>query len=257
MENLIQSLQSKDPAATLQAREIGPSANPTLIQFARNPDAKIRRIALYCLDETGGTDAARAFTEALLDDDSQVRGAALKGLHHHFQSASPGQLLQTYDRSPDPYARQQIMLVIARMNQQINPVEVKTRYDREADVLAKEGGLVALAHLNEGDTRIQFMRALQSSSGAQRLRFLEYCELLNDSWFFNALVPLLTDRTPAIRVAADARPDLIQNLRVCDVCVNIVSSISKHQFSFPINRATNYTSEQLDEVKAFLRGIHR
>jgi hypothetical protein len=257
MEELIRSLQSKDPAAALQARKIGPSANPTLIRFARDPDGEIRLIALYCLDETGGSDAVQAFTEALLDDDAQVRGAGLKGLHHYYQQASPAHLLQIYDRSPDAYTRQQIMLVISRTERGANPGEVKLRHDKEADPMAKEGGLAALAHLNEAGARKEFIRLLHYSSGPDRKRYLEYCELLHDKWLLPALIPLLKDTTPALRVGVDARPDLIHYLRVCDLTVNLASTISKHQFSFPINRATNYTSAQLEEVANFLRTIPR
>ena len=253
MQNLTQSVLNKDLAAVLAAREIGPAANRELLPLTRNPDAKVRRIALYCLNETGGKEAGQAFTDALLDDDDQVVGAALEGLRHHPKSASPERLLQVYDRAQDPATRQQIMLIVARFSGEVDPQKVRMRYDKEKDPAAREGGLAALAQLKDMDARNEFVRRLQASSGPERLRFLDYCEWLHDPWLLRPLQPLLGDTTAAIRVGTDARPDLIQSLRTCDVVVNLVASITQRKFSFPVNDATNYNAAQLDEVKAFIR----
>lgn len=255
MENLIQSVLNKDPAAAMQARKIGPSANQELARLARHADAKVRRIALYCLDETGGSIAARAFAEAVLDEDSQVRGAALRGLNHHYGQASPADLLRAYDLSQDPYARQKLMLVIAQFKAGVDVAQVKTRYDKEPDPEAQEGGLAALAQFNYQGARKEFAQRMEASSGKTRLRYLGYCETLREPWLIKPLSTLLRDTGPAVRVGTDARPDLIDTLRVCDVALNLIASISGHTFSFGVDNATNYSAKQIQEVTDFARAL--
>lgn len=255
MENLVRSVLRKDPASTLEAKKIGPAANRELVRLAGNADAKVRRIALYCLAETGGREAAAAFAEALLDPDAQVRGAALGGLRRRYQEASPGPLLQVYDRCQDSYARQQIMLVLARIERGVDAQQVKLQYDKETDPQAREGGLAALAQLGDAAARAEFTRRLRESSGQDRVRFLAYCEWLNNRWLLRPLLPLLSDTTPAVRVGVDARPDLIDSLRVCDLVVNLIGAVTQHKFSFPVNQATNYTVAQMEEVGTFVRSL--
>lgn len=253
MNNVIQRVLNKDPAAALDAKQAGPGINPDLLPLVHHSDAKVRRIALYCLDETGGPVATKAFLEAVLDEDSQVRSAALKGLHDHPPAGSRMELLRAYDRSPDGYVRQQLMLVAARASGGMDVNEIKTRYTHETDPQAREGALVALAKSNDQESRKEFVVRLHETSGKDRVRFLEYCQILQAPWLLKPLLPLLNDKDPAIRVGTDARPDLIDTLRVCDLTVNLVALISGRKFSFPINRATNYQPQQIDEVREFVR----
>ena len=59
-------------------------------------------MAIYCLDVTGGEDAALAFARLVLDPDSQVRAAALEGLDNHPADVIPQTLLQAFDQSRSP-----------------------------------------------------------------------------------------------------------------------------------------------------------
>ena len=217
MPDLVQQVLEKEPAATLTAKEIGPSANTELIKLTRNDDAKVRRIAVYCLEETGGADAAVAFARLTLDDDSQVRAAALDGLFRHQADVVP---------------------------------EIEKRYQAEKDPQAKEGLVVALSE--RGDTRAQaeFLQGLQGSRNRDRARYLDYAGKIKAKWLLPGLLPILDDKTPLVWIGVDGRPDLPQSLRACDIAVNLIAEITGHKFSFPIAGNVNYTEEQIAEVKA-------
>ena len=80
MQALVQSILDKDPRATLLVKKVGSAANSELQKLAQHKDQEVREIALLCLNETGGPDAAMTFVRSLRDEDSQVRAVALRGL---------------------------------------------------------------------------------------------------------------------------------------------------------------------------------
>lgn len=248
MQALIESVLNKDPAATLLAREVGPSANPQLQKLAGNPDAKVRRIALYCLSETGGPDAAETFVEALSDDNSQVRGAALEGLFSHPDPVVYEALSRTFDTSTDPYVRQQIPMIIASMQISVNVAALKTRCWKEEDPEVREGCIVALARLNDCEAQAEFVKRLHASRDDDRARYLEYCEYIHASWLLKPLIPILDDKSPIVRIGI-GHPDFKEYLRGCDIAVDLIAFISGKTFSFKTGGADHYTDEQIAEVR--------
>jgi HEAT repeat protein len=251
VEELIRLVLEKNPAASLNARKIGPGANGELAKLAENPDPKVRQIALYCLDETGGAEATRVFIRLLLDSDSQVRGAALSGLTHHADPAAIPQMFQTYDTSRDPYVHQQLFLILAKIPG-VSLRDVRIRFLNEHDLQAREGGVVALARLGEPEAQQDFARMLQKSSGRDRARFLDYCRYIAAAWLVNPIGPLLDDKTNMVRIGVDGRRDFPEYLRACDIAVNLIAEFGGKQFSFAVKSAANYTDEQLAEVKKSL-----
>jgi HEAT repeat protein len=249
---LRESILKKDPAAVLEARDMGPSANPEIIELLQNPDAKVRRIALNCLDETGGADAATAIANALLDDDSQVRGAALRGLQHRPDPGVYDLLLRIYGASKDATVRQQIPLIAGRMEPRANAEEIRKVCGEEADPQTREGCVTALAKLGDPQAAVEFVQGLHASQDKVRARYLEYCDYIHQEWLVKPLAPILDDPSTMIRVGVDARPDLIEYLRACDLAVNLIASIAKPPLSFQVNSATNYTPQQIAEVKRFV-----
>jgi hypothetical protein len=250
MQNLIQQVLDKQPAAALTARQIGPSANAELIKLTRNDDAKVRRVALYCLDETGGADAAITFARMTLDDDSQVRGAALQGLIHHKDAAMPATLLDAFDQSPNAYVRQQLMLVAGKLPG-LATAEIERRYRAEQDPQAKEGLVVALSERGDTHAQGEFIHGLHASENRDRARYLDYAEQIKAAWLLPALAPILDDKTPLVWIGVDGKQELPQSLRACDIALNLIAAISGHKFSFPVG-GKNYTDAQIAEVKAFL-----
>ena len=252
MQSLIQQILDKDPAATLTARELGRQANPELIKLTRHAEAKVRRIAVYCLDETGGPDAARTFTRLVLDEDPQVRGAALQGLSNHPGDVDAGDLLEAYDHSGDGYVRQQLMIVAVRVPQ-VTQFEIEKRYEAETRPDAKEGLLVALASRGHSGAQADFQRALEASRGKDRARMLEYARQIKGPWLLPSLRTILDDETPLVRIGVDGMPDLPEHLRACDIAVNLIAQITSKTFSFKVAGNVNYSVAQRAEVKATIK----
>lgn len=254
MQTLIQQVLDKEPVAALRAKEIGQSANLELIKLTRNDDPGVRRVAIYCLDQTGGADASIAFTRLAQDSDSQVRAAALEALLHHPGDVVPQMLLQAIDQSTDPYARQQLLLVAARVPG-VSTAELQKRYEPEKNPEAREGLVVALAKRGDPAGQAEFVRNLHAAKDRDLARYLDYAGDIRQKWLLPALAPILDDKTPVVRIGVDGFPGQPEHLRACDVAVNLVAEISGHHFSFRIAGNVNYTDAQLEEVKAFLRQL--
>ena len=252
MQNLIQQVLDKKPAAALRAREIGPSANPELIKLTRNDDAGVRRVAIYCLKATGGQDAAMAFARLTLDQNVQVRSAALEALSLRSNDVVPHTLLQAFDQSQHPWVRQQLMLVAAKVPG-VSTAEIQKRHESEKDPEAKEGTVVALAQRGDPAGQAEFIRGLHAVKGRDLNRYLDYAEVIKAKWLLPPLIPILDDKTPLVGIGIDAKPELPDHLRACDIAVNLVAEISGHRFSFPVAGDVNYTDEQIAEVRAFLQ----
>lgn len=258
LQELIQSVLNKEPASVLIAKRIGQSANAELQKLAVNEDAKVRRIALYCLNETGGPSAIKTFIDSLMDKDPQVRGTALSGINNHLPSQEYyNAIIEVYDKSDDPYVRQQVALIIGRMNVINSVQDIKRRYEKERDPLAQEGCIVALAKLGDISAQEEFIKRLNASSNRVRLRFLEeYCPYINSKWLLKPLSAILEDKSPLLYVGLEGNaPETIQDLRACDLAVNLIANISMHKFSFEINRSTNYNDAQISEVKRYVQSL--
>lgn len=119
---------------------------------------------------------------------------------------------------------------------------------------AREGCTVALARLNDKDAQTEFINRLHDSTHRDRPRYLEYCEYIHAQWLLKSLLPLLDDKRPMMHVGID-RPGIIEDLRACDLAVNLIASISRHKFSFEIDGLTNYKDEQLAEVRRFVESL--
>jgi hypothetical protein len=253
LQNLIQSVLNKDPSAAILAQEIGPRANPELIKLAQNNDPEVRFIALGCLDETGGEGAAQTFAKALLDIDGSVRNAAIQGLMNHPDADIYNDLLNAYDKSDDETVRKMIPMIAANLDEAINIEDLILRYQKENNPVVKEGLLVALAKQGDVAAQKEFSERLVSSSGQKRREYLEYCEYIGAPWFLKSLIPLLSDKEEMIFIGLDSQPQLPQYLRACDVVVELVASITGKKFSFPVGGPVNYTDQQLNEVREYLR----
>ena len=254
MQTLVQQVLDKKPVAAQRAREIGRSANPELIKLTRNDDADVRRVAVYCLKATGGQDAAIVLARLTLDPDVQVRSAALEALSIHSAEAVPSTLLRAFDQSPQPWVRQQLMLIAARVPG-VSTAEIQKRYQAEQVPEAKEGLVVALAERGDPAGRAEFIRGLHAVKGRNLARYLDYAGMLKAKWLLPALAPILDDKTPLVGIGIDAKPELPSDLRACDIAVNLVAEISGHKFSFPIAGDVNYSDAQIAEVKAFLEHL--
>lgn len=252
MQELIEMVLNKRPKASSLAKGIGPEANPELIKLAGHEDADVRRVAMYCLRETGGLDAAKSMAGALLDKNSQVRAAALKGLYVRPEPGVYSQVLDAFDRSDAPPTRQQIALIIGLMGQASARADLKVRWPKLENDEVAEGVVTALAKLGDPEAQADFVKRLHASQERDRGRYLEHCEYISQSWLVKSLLPLLDDETPMVRIGVDGLEGVNEYLRACDIAVNLTGSIAGAEFSFAIDGGANYGEQELAEVKLFI-----
>jgi HEAT repeat protein len=235
---------------------MGDAVADALAKLLRDSDAEVRELAVHCLDEAGGPRVGSPLVSALLDEDAQVAMAAARALHRHVFPALQGRLLGAYDAQPEGAVRREIALVFGRTaGKSAAPSELVERLRKEPDAEAREGLLWALARFGNPEAREEFVARLQGAQGAERKRYLDGVAYLGQPWVLKALLPLLDDGTPVLRVGVDARPDLIDSLRACDLAVVLIAEIAQAGFSFPVNRAKNYSEAELAEVRTYLRGL--
>ena len=256
MDLLIKNILDKQPGATRMAKELGSFVSPRIKHLATNEDAVVREIAIRCLTQSGGDGVTDVLVNALLDESPSVRAAALGGLRHRLDAKTYPQLLQAYERVLDPQHRQEIALLIGRIDgAKVN--DLRRICDKEQVPEAREGCVAALAKLGDHKAQKEFVRLLHASSGRHRRRFLEYVDYIHQTWVLKDLLPVLDDKSPLTHIGVDDVPGPgPEYLRACDIVINLIAEIGGLNFSFPVNRKTNYSDVQVDEVRrALLRSI--
>jgi HEAT repeats len=255
MSEITQMALEKDRRAILAVRAQGPAAIPELLRLAENPEDEVREIALYGLDEVGDRRALPVFAKALLDPDPMIRGVAVRSLHKRPDPSVYAELLDAYDKSPEPFVRHNVALMLGRIGAPtVKPAELVKRFKAEADPFAQEGLIVALAKLGDDVAKERYVALLHASSGRERGRMLEHAGYIHDRWVLKPLLPILDDTAPVIRIGVDGIPGP-EYLRACDVAVDLAAEISGWRFSFEVAPGTNYTPGDLAEVRRFLEGI--
>lgn len=257
MQQLIDRVIATDYSVINAVKDAGPAVVPALDSLTSDADAEVRELALLCLSEVGSPPAIEAFIRLLLDPEATVRAAAMRGLHRHLSKVSvqsaaafSGSLYVTYDRSNDPVVRQNVALILGKAPG-ASPEELEQRLKTESNGIVQEGCIVALARLGKASAQSEYGNRLQHSSGRDRARLLEYGFYIHQTWLLPWLLPLLDDQSVALRIGVDDIGLLPEYLRICDLAVVLIQSISGRSFSFPIDRKTNFTELQLAEVRAW------
>jgi HEAT repeat protein len=253
VQTIVQGVLNKDYAVQTLARGAGAAPVPELVRLLGDPDAEIRELAVYCLGETGDPSAANGLAGAALDADPQVAMAAAKALRSVAGAPHSRTLLQAFDRAAEPMVRRELALVLGRIAGPPELLEMKKRWATGTSGEAREGLTVALAGRGDDEARLEFEKRLLGSEGDDRLRWLENADLVAQPWLLPALGKILDDPTPVLRVAVDARPDLIQALRACDLALLLIAKITGARFSLPVTRAHNYTDAELDEARRLVK----
>jgi hypothetical protein len=179
--------------------------------------------------------------------------AAAKGLEYISTAAEVPSLLRAYDREPEPLVRQQIGLTLGRCMTAADLSGVRQRWQKETDPDARLGLTAALAKAANQDARDLFVAGLRTSSGSTRLRYLELSEYIYQDWLLPPLAEVLDDTTDVLRVAVDARPDLIQALRACDLAAWEIVRIGRASLPFIGRTPTNYRPEERAAIRQFVR----
>jgi hypothetical protein len=138
------------------------------------------------------------------------------------------------------------------------PGSIWFRKREEVDKEAREKLILSRARQGDEEAQQEFIKGLHASSGQERSDYLGYCEDIHQKWLLKGLDPLLEDKQElwlVDLVDIEAHPGAPEVLRVCDIVLNLIASISGATSSFPVNEWTNYSDAQLAEVRAFLQSL--
>lgn len=248
---LKQKVLNKEQGAVNLAKEMGKSAVTILKPLAKNSDAGVRKLALNCLYYTGGGEGVAEIFIGALKDEANVSVEAVRGLQQYLSPAIYSQLLEMYAEVESGTRRKDIALMLGRM-EGAKISDLKQKDEGETDAEAKEGLMVAMAKLDDQKSRDDFVDRLHKAKNQELKRYLDYVDYIGKTWAIKALSPILNDKSPLVYIGVDGIDEGAENLRACDIAVNLISKIMKPKFSFTIKGDKNYTDSELQEVKAYL-----
>ena len=144
-------MNNHDRQAVEIARRIGPSAVPALRPLLADRDELKRLLAVDGIVAAGGPEAPDLLIARLDDASEQVRINAVNGLHERLPVGRHTRLFEVWRASKDEYIRQQIPLVLGRLEddpvtpllvrrrQEVGPTGNQLEWDRVTAGLAKVG----------------------------------------------------------------------------------------------------------------------
>ena len=245
--DLQRRITGRDWDAVEMCRQAGPAAVPDVEPHLRNPDQVVRLLAVECLGAAGGPQATRLLIRTLGDGNEQVRGSAANALHANLPVGQEAELVAAWDASQtrDGYVRQQIPMILGRMQAQEKVVQLKARLASDRRQEVTDGMIAGLAKLADPEARETFGRMLRDARGKRTGALMEYVRYLDEPWVIPMLVPPLQRRETAVDLSTHRRQ---LRRRECDVATDEVMRISRAQFSFPPNPTGQYRDEQIGEV---------
>lgn len=247
-------IKNKDWTAVDVAKSSGPTALATVEPYLANPDEVIRLLAVDCIAAAGGPTAPDLLIRALDDRNEQVRGNAINGLHAQLPKGREAVLLKKWDDAKDPFVRQQIPMILGRMQAKQNVPELKARQTRDPRGEVSDGMTAGLSKLGDDDARKRFGQMLADAREKRVAVVIGYVQYLDEQWVIPLLLPVLSRREMAVDLSSH-RKKLIR--RGCDLAVDEVLRISKANFSFAIDPAAQYTDAQIAEVTRYVEAQAR
>ncbi|MGI6598338.1 MAG: HEAT repeat domain-containing protein [Kiritimatiellia bacterium] len=106
--------------------------------------------------------------------------------------------------------------------------------------------LKALLRLKDDEAEKEVLSLLGSNEAESRVKGIECISYADDKKLIPHLVPLLDDKRDAVNVAPSGANYFI---RVCDLAVNAIASISQTKTSFIVQNGARYSDDQLGEVR--------
>ncbi len=234
------------------ARSAGPAAVPKLQPYLKNADREQRLIAVDAIIVAGGPQAPGLLLDALDDRDEQVRINAASGLRKHLPRGEHERLYSMLTTHKDPVVRRQVAFIIGELDAPDALRWLNAQYKTEQDQDARDAILAALAKLKDGPARETYAAMLRDSSGPRIKELIDLSEYIDQPWVIKKLAPVLTKYEIAVDLSSH-RTKLTR--RSCDLAVDEIARLSKHEFSFPISRSANYLPPQLAEVIAFVDSL--
>lgn len=239
--------KTKDWTAVEISQQSGPGLVPAIEPHLRDPDEVIRLLAVDCIAAAGGPRAPLLLLAALNDSNEQVRNNAVNGLHRHLPVGYEQALITAWDanRTRDAYVRQQIPMILGRMQAQPRIPDLTARLTGDRRQEVRDGIIAGASKLGDPQSRAVFGEMLRSARGKRTAELIEFVKYLDEPWVVPLLVPALQRRDMAIDLSTHRHE---VHRRDCDLAVDEVIRISKAHFSFPLNPMVQYREEQIAEV---------
>jgi HEAT repeat protein len=229
--------------------QVGADAGPALLPLLNDPDLKVRELAVYCLDASGGKPAGQGMLKALKDKSETVRDAALRFLDRHVELADLPALETEVQKNPDPYVREVVALLVGKSREDSAIAPLQAQYAREPNVRTSHALSLALARLGDATARQAVLGRLKDKNPGQVAQAVIDLIYVDDPKLLVHTEPLLDDPRQGKNVGPSHGPII---KRVCDVVVETMDKMLNHPFTFPIALAHQYTPAELGEAKAVL-----
>jgi hypothetical protein len=253
---LDQLMSKKDWRAVEVARKSGPPIVADVEPYLRHRDAVIRLLAVDCLNAAGGGSVPQLLINALRDLNEQVWINAINALHEHLPKGQERALLAVWeaDRTPDGFVRQQIPMILGRMQarETIPELHHRLRAERRQDI--KDGLIAGLAKMGDDQALAEFGKMLSDARGKRTAELIEYVKYLDDPRVIPHLIPVLERRDIAVDLSTHRKS--LQR-RECDLAVDEVLRISKAKFGFQLDEIAQYTDAQISEVLQYAKAQAR
>ena len=229
--------------------QVGPDAGAALLPLLDDPDLKVRELAVYCLDQSGGKAAGQGLLKALRDPSETVRDAALRFLERHVTLEDVPALEAEVQKNPDAYVREKVGLLLGKSRQASAIPPLKAQYVREPNVRARRALSLALARLGDPTGRQAVLDRLNDKDPGQVAQAVTDLIYVDNPKLLVYTAPLLDDTRQGKNVGPSHGPII---KRVCDVVVETMDVMLNHPFSFRIELAHQYSPAELGEAKVVL-----
>lgn len=229
------------------SRKTGSAIVPSVQPYLANADHLVRLLAVDCLAAAGGPEAIQLLIRTLGDTNEQVRAQAVNALHTNLPVGQETALLSAWDSSltRDGYIRQQIPMVLGRMQARATVPELKARLNADLRQYVQDGMIAGMAKLGNPEARETFGRMLSDARGKRTAELIDFVRYEDEPWVIPLLVPPLQRREMAIDLSSHRREI---HRRECDLAADEVMRISKAKFSFSMDPAAQYSDAQINEV---------
>jgi HEAT repeat protein len=244
---LEQSILQKDWRAIELAHRAGPRAAAEVEPYLGSGDPAIRVLAVDCLNAAGGAAFAPLMIRALADPNEHVRINVILALHEHLPKGQEAALVAAWDadHSHDGFVRQQIPMILGRMQSRDTIPEWRERLTTEPLADVKDGMIAGMAKMGDAAAWAEFGKLLESARGRRTAELIEYVKYLAEPWVIPLLAPVLERRNIAVDLS-NHRTSVYR--RECDLAVDEVLRISEARFSFARNEIVQYTDSQIGET---------
>lgn len=221
-----------------------------IADLMNDEDVEVRELALHCLAEIGGHIAEQAAIKALFDKDEQIQFLATRVLRKHLSANASTELLKHYSNHPNPLVRREIGILLAKLGKPIHNIE--KLINNEQSPIAREGLYFAAAQSGNVFAQNEIFHQIKIANTQQRKIIIEEANFLEAKWILPGLITLLSDQTPTLRIGVDG-VNGPEYLRICDLTINLVVTLSDTSFSFLVNQSSEYSQQAIDEVIDYLK----